>query len=387
MNSEFKITYLLPVLFAFFVMGFCDLVGVSVTYAQAQFGWTETQAGFLPSMVFFWFLVLSIPVAYRMNKWGRKNTVLFSMFFTFTGMILPFILFNEIICYLSFVLLGIGNTIQQVSLNPLLTNVVSKERLTSSLTAGNFIKAISSLSGPLIAGICYSTFGRWELIFPIYAGFTLVSFFWLASTPLKQDAKSKTEASIKKTFSLLKNNQILLLFIGILAVVGLDVGLNTLAPKLLIERINLPQDIAGYGSSWYFAARTAGTFCGVFILAKTTERAYFRINMIICLLALVGLFFAYSHTLILVLICIIAFAASCIFAVIFSMALRILPDNTNDISGLMITGISGGAIVPPLMGITSDLVGNQNGSLLVIGVCILYLLYCAYKIQANKTAI
>ncbi|MEO5045434.1 hypothetical protein ABH029_17680, partial [Bacteroides thetaiotaomicron] len=70
MKNKSKI---LPVLFGFFIMGFCDLVGVSVTYAKDYFSWSETQAGFLPSMVFIWFLLISIPISIWMDKKGRKT--------------------------------------------------------------------------------------------------------------------------------------------------------------------------------------------------------------------------------------------------------------------------------------------------------------------------
>src|SRR5690606_21572828 len=135
-KNKFVSAKIFPVLFGFFIMGFCDLVGISVTYAKEQFGWTETQAGFLPSLAFIWFFILSIPTAMVMDKLGRKNTVLVGMLFTIIGMIIPIILFKEITCYITFALLGIGNTILQVSLNPLLTNVVSGDKLTSSVTAG-----------------------------------------------------------------------------------------------------------------------------------------------------------------------------------------------------------------------------------------------------------
>ena len=130
MEQKNKFIYILPVMFGFFIMGFCDLVGISVTYAKEQFQWTETQAGFLPSMVFLWFFILSVPTAMLMNRIGRKNTVLLSMLFTFAGMVLPFIDFSETSCYVAFALLGIGNTILQVSLNPLLANVVQGKGLT-----------------------------------------------------------------------------------------------------------------------------------------------------------------------------------------------------------------------------------------------------------------
>jgi Fucose permease len=388
MNRSYPVSQgkVLPVLFGFFIMGFCDLVGISVTYAKDMFGWSETKAGFLPSMVFFWFLVLSVPTAILANRIGRKNTVMISMLFTFIGMLIPFFIFNEITCYLAFGLLGIGNTILQVSLNPLLTNVVKKEKLTSSLTAGQFIKAISSFLGPLVAGFCSSHLGSWEKMFPIYAIVTLISSMWLYFTQIKETGNEERSLSSGRIVRLLGNRKILLLFLGILCIVGLDVGMNTVTPKLLIERVGLAKEGAGYGTSWYFAARTLGTFIGVLLLAKISGKSYFRVNMVIVLFALCALFIVSTQTLILTMVCIIAFAASSIFAVIYGIALQIYPQKANEISGLMITGVSGGAVIPPLMGISADRFGSQTGSLFIIGICAVYLLICSFWIETDHSS-
>ena len=381
-QSRFK--SLLPVLFGFFVMGFCDIVGVSVTYAKTQFGWSETQAGFLPFMVFFWFLVLSVPAAMLISKAGRKNTVLISMLITFAGMLIPFLRFDEISCYLAFMLLGIGNTILQVSLNPLLSNVVKSDIFTSRLTVGHFIKAISSFLGPILAGFCSLYFGRWELIFPLYAAITLTSSAWLYFTNIQRETLCLKPSTFVQTWTLLRKNEILLLFLGIVCVVGLDVGMNTVTPKLLMERIGMEKESAGFGTSWYFAARTAGTFCGAFLLTKMSEKYYFRINMIMVTMAIAILMFAQTQVAILSFVCITAFCASCIFAVIYSAAIRSEPEKTDEISGLMITGVSGGAVIPLLMGMMTDAVGTQNGSMMVIAVCTAYLLFCSFKTNDLK---
>lgn len=384
MKNEYSLKSALPVLFGFWIMGFVDVIGISVSYAKEQFGWSETQAGFLPFMVFFWFLILSVPVASLMNRLGRKNTVLLSMLFTFVGMALPYFLFNEWTCYFAFALLGIGNAILQVSLNPLLQNVVSGKMLTSSLTAGQLIKALAAFVGPLLAA--YSSFhlGGWEMMFLIYAVITLLSTAWLHFVPVSREETVDAGSSMGATFGLLKDSRILVLFLGIICVVGLDVGMNTVIPKLLIDRIGVGVEEAGYGTSVYFAARTLGAFLGVFILAKVSEKLYFTSNMLIALLALVGLILADSYTGILIFVCIIAFCAAGIFSVIYSLAMKTMPHRANEISGLMITGVSGGAVVPMLMGVATDACGSQVGSLLVLGVCIAYLLLCSFTVKTPQ---
>lgn len=369
---------ILPVLFGFFIMGFCDLVGVSVTYAKDYFNWSETQAGFLPSMVFIWFLIISIPVSICMDKKGRKTISLIGLLSTFIGMLLPLLTFTQTACYIAFALLGIGNTILQVSLNPLLTNVIAEGKLSSIMTAGQFIKALSSFVGPIVAGFCSVYFNNWILMFPIFAAITLISGIWLFFTPINERNDKRLTSSFYQVISLLKNKTICLLFGGIISIVGLDVGMNVFTPKLLIENAELAKEIASYGTSWYFAARTLGTLCGVFLLAKFSEIYYYRINMFIVLIALSGIYWIHSQYIILLLVCIIAFAMSSIFAVIYSLALHTLPNKANEISGLMITGISGGSIIPPLMGVCADYTGSQSGSIFVMLICVIYLILCSF---------
>ncbi len=376
-----NISKVLPVLFGFFVMGFCDVAGIATSYVKQDFGLSETMAGFIPSMVFIWFLLLSIPAAVWMNRLGRKTMVMLSNVITFAGMLIPFVSYNFVTCMTGFVLLGIGNTILQVSLNPLLTNVVSGERLSSMLTAGQVIKAVSSFCGPFIAAFALGVLGEWRYLFPIFAGITLVSTLWLMFTELPKETVPSETSSAGAVFSILKDKTILLLFLGIFFIVGVDVGTNTVAPKLLIEREGLPVDQAGLGASLYFVCRTAGALLGSFLLAKISDTTYFRVNILAALAAICLLFFAESTVFIMVLIGCVGFFCSSIFSVIYSQALKCRPDRANEISGLMIMGVCGGAVIPPLMGVLADAIGNQTGSIVVIAAGILYLAACSFLIK------
>jgi FHS family L-fucose permease-like MFS transporter len=374
----------LPVLFGFFVMGFCDVVGIATSYVKADFHLTETIAGFLPSMVFLWFLLLSVPTAILMNKIGRKQTVMLSMLVTVVGMFVPFASYNMVTCMIGFALLGIGNTILQVSLNPLLTNVVKGDALTSSLTTGQVVKAVSSFTGPFIAAFALNSLGNWHYLFPIFAAITVLSALWLMFTSVPKEQETVSSSSLSATFSLLKDKTILLLFLGIVFVVGTDVGMNTVAPKLLIERLNMPLAQAGFGSSVYFAFRTAGALLGAILLAKINEMKYFRVNMFIAITAMIVLFFIKEQYAMLTLVGVVGFTCSSIFAVIYSMAIQARPEKANEISGLLITGVFGGAVIPPLMGLATDAIGSQVGSLIVILLSICYLLYCSFGVKVSK---
>lgn len=376
-----SLTGILPVLFGFFVMGFCDVVGVATSYVKQDFGLSETVAGFIPFMVFVWFLLLSVPAAVWMNRIGRKRMVQTSNIVTFAGMLIPFVHYGFVTCMAGFILLGIGNTILQVSLNPLLTNVVSGKRLSSMLTAGQVIKAVSSFCGPFMAAFALGVLGEWRYLFPVFAAITLVSALWLMSADIPKETAATESSSPGATFALLKDRTILFLFLGIFFVVGVDVGTNTVAPKLLIEREGFSVDQAGLGSSLYFVCRTAGALAGSFILAKMDDIAYFRINIMAALAAVFLLFFAESTAAIMILIGCIGFFCSSIFSVIYSQALKNRPDRANEISGLMITGVCGGAAIPPAMGVLTDAVGSQAGSIAVIAACMVYLTCCAFCLK------
>jgi len=379
-----NLSKVLPVLFGFFVMGFCDVVGISTSYVKQDFGLNETVAGFIPSMVFVWFLLLSIPSAIIMNKIGRKNMVQISNVITLVGMIIPFVSYNLFTCMLAFVLLGVGNTILQVALNPLLTNVVKGDALTSSLTAGQVVKAVSSFCGPFIAAFAAGVLGNWQYLFPIYAAITLLSALWLLLTPIKEEQPQTQASSVGAAFGLLKDKTILLLFLGIFFVVGVDVGINTVSPKLLIERSGWTVEKAGLAASVYFVCRTIGALIGSVLLAKMDDIKYFRWNILVAAAALLALFFVKGTVAMLVLIGAVGFFCSSIFSIIYSQAMKARPEKANEISGLMITGVFGGAVIPPVMGFLTDTIGNQTGSLIAIGACILYLIWCSFWLGKSK---
>lgn len=384
MNRNIRISRLLPVLFSFFVMGFVDVVGISTSYVKADFRLSDKLANLLPMMVFLWFAVCSLPTGALMNRIGRRRTVMLSAAVTFAAMLLPLMSYTFPVVLAAFALLGIGNTILQVSLNPLLTNVVNGRMLTSSLTAGQVIKAVSSFCGPFIATFAASVLGSWVWMFPIFAGASLISALWLAFTPIEEEPAMRSAASAAGVFSVLRDRKIRLLFLGIVAVVGVDVGMNTLAPKLLIERCGMPVESAGYGSSVYFLCRVVGAFAGTFLLARISDRAYYLSHVALGCVVLGVLFAVQGDVAILAAVGVTGFAFSSIFAVIYSQALKRIPARANEISGLMITGVFGGAVVPPLMGVMSDAMGSQAGSLVVLMLFALYLLGCGAAIRTDK---
>lgn len=383
-----SIIKVIPVLAAFFVMGFCDIVGISSDYMQTSFGWSSTMTGFVPSMVFIWFLFLGIPVGNKMNKWGRKNTVLISMLVTIVGMFLPLIVYSSVTCIIAYVLLGIGNAILQISLNPLLNNVIQDQRmLTSSLTAGQVIKAISSLVGPEIVLFATLRFGseHWYYCFPILGVITLFFALWLMFTPIKREQSVSETISMVDSFSLLKDKIILILFLGIFFIVGVDVATNYISSKLMAVRYDWSAEQVKFAPQVYFLSRTIGALLGTFLLARISGIRYFRVNIIACAASLLLLMFVDGATLNLLCIGGIGFFASSVFSIIYSLAFQECPSKMNQISGLMITAVAGGGVVTPILGFAIDL-GGITAGLFVVLLCVAYLMYCAFGIKVKKVS-
>jgi len=374
MKHSNAILKLLPVMLAFFVMGFVDLVGIATNYIKEDFKLSDTMANLMPLMVFFWFFILSVPTGLLMNKIGRKKTVLLSILFTVPSLIIPLLFYSFATMLFSFVLLGIGNTLMQVSLNPLLASIVSGNRMSSSLTFGQFIKAIASFLAPIIAAWAALKFGDWRLIlFPGFAAIGIIGFIYLGMTKIEEEKIGGKPTSFKECFSLLKDKYILFFFLGIMAHVGLDVGINTTAPKVLIEHLDIALASAGYATSFYFIFRTAGCLIGSYLLARFGDRKVFIVSVTMILLGIICLFFK-DKNIMYIGIAMFGLGNSNIFPVMFSQALVRKPDKQNEVSGLMITGISGGAIIPLLMGVASDSLATQKGALIVLILCVLYLI-------------
>lgn len=183
---------LFPVMLCFFAMGFVDLVGIASNYVKADLNLTDSQANIFPSLVFFWFLIFSVPTGMLMNRIGRKKTVLLSLVITFASLLLPVFGDGYVLMLLSFSLLGIGNALMQTSLNPLLSNIVSGERLASSLTFGQFVKAIASFLAPYIAmwGATQAipSLGMgWRVLFPVYMVIAVIAILWLSGTSIREE--------------------------------------------------------------------------------------------------------------------------------------------------------------------------------------------------------
>jgi fucose permease len=374
---------ILPVFFAFYAMGFLEIVGVATGYIQSEFGLSDTQKQLFTMMIFVWFALLSIPVGIFQNKRGKKFTVNIGILLTGVGMLIPLLWYSYYGMFISFSLLGIGNTIMQVSAPPLMQDISSSAKLSRNLTLAQFVKATAGMLGPIIAAYCAVTFGSWTLIYWVYLSVCIISIVWLQFTRVEEH-KSTENATVKGALRLLSDKKIALLVLGIFQIVGFDVGMNTNIGTYLKTQFAASQEEASVGISIYFAGLMVGRFLSAIILNWISSNKTFLYCTILSVCAFFLLFFMpTSLTTQIVIFCVGLFTAS-LFPLIFAIGLRYLPNHANELSGLIMMSVCGGAIIPPAIGLLNDRFGINIG-LAIQGICLIYMIFLSVYILNTHT--
>lgn len=374
---------LVPVMTAFFIMGFVDITGIAANHVKVDFNLSDTLANLFASLVFVWFLLLSVPAGMLIDRIGRKKTVLISLIFTVISLLLPFLHYSLPMMAVSFCLLGISNTFMQVSLNPLLSNVVSENKYPAALTFGQSIKTIASFLGPVITGWAVLRAGGWQMIYPLFAFIGILGLIFLAKSKIEEMPVKKRASGYKECFSLLGDKMIMMCFLCIICHVGIDVGVNITAPKILMEKSGIPLSSAGMAASVYFLFKIAGALAGSLVLPRRPAKEIFIISIVCMAAGAAGLFAAQTKPFIYACIAVMGIGNANVFSIIFSQALMAKPENKNEISGLMIMGVSGGALFPALAGFASDFAASQAGATAVAAIGILCLSGLVPKIRTT----
>lgn len=370
---------LAPILAGFFIMGFCDIVAPITGRIAADFPAARQEAvNFLPTMVFLWFLLLSAPVAALMNRIGRKATALLGYAFTCAGLLVPFVAGEG--CALSwyfagFGLLGIGNTIVQVAVNPLLATLVPGGRMTSYLTVGQIFRNASLLLlAPIVTGLVAAT-GSWRWLLPIYAALTLLGGLWLQMTSVPEPPKSGRAFGLAESFRLLRNPVVLLSTLGIACFIAADVGIGFLSVRL----IDAPSSILT--TTGFYACRIVGTLVGAWVLVRCSDVRYLRWNMAGALALTAVLLVVRNEAAIYAAIGLLGFAMACVFATFYAVATKAEPQHANGVAGLAIMAIAAGALSGPVCGALIRAAGNPRMGMLFVAACIVYMLWAAYKMK------
>ena len=369
---------------SFFVMSFVDLVGIGVDRVSNDMDLSATLAQLIPFATFLWFFLLSVPAGVLQSKYGKRFMLNIGMSITALGLLVPFFFYTFSMVLVGFALLGIGNTIVQVSANPLLVDVVPNNRTSSFLSFSQFVKSVGSMLGAPLAAVFAAKFGDWKFVFLVFGIVSILSVIWLGSINI-EESKNEDSVSLASSFKLLGNSSIALMVLSIFFVVGIDVGFNSNSGQFLIKKFGIEQTIAESGRSVYFFGRMLGTFAGAIILTKLSSRKFLFWTTALGLISLISILVVKSLIVAWVFVFVIGLTIANIFPLVYAITVEKYSTRKNEISGLMMMAISGGAIIPLIIGWLSD-ISNITIGLSVLVVCLLYILCVSIKVLQEKNS-
>lgn len=371
-DQKLTLAKIAPVLMAFFVMSFVDLVGIGVDRVSKDMNLSATLAQLIPSAAFLWFFLLSVPVGVMQSRLGKKIMLNIGMGVTALGLLIPFLFYSFASVLVGFAFLGIGNTIVQVSANPLLVDVVPGNRTSSYLSFSQFVKAIGSMIGAPLAAVFAAQFGDWKILFLVFGIVSILSVIWLGSVKIHEAPISEVKATFGSSFKLLGTGFVLMMVMAIFLVVGVDVGFNSNSGNFLVNQFGIDSTKAESGRSVYFFGRMLGTFAGALLLTRISSRRFFVWTSVLGILCMTLILFMTSEASAWILVFMIGLAVANIWPLVFSIAVEKYPSRSNEISGLMMMAISGGAVIPLLVGWIGDLSNVAIGMTVLIA-CMIYL--------------
>jgi len=381
MNQERNSIASLPVFLAFLCMGFGDVVGPLTGLIKQEFQLTNLVAQMIPFMGFLMFGLLSIPIGVAQDKFGKKSILMTGLCLALFGLTMPMIgKFSSFITLLSGILmLGAGATFLQVSGNPLMRDVSAPGKYSSNLSLAQFIKAIGSLSGALIPLVAANYWNAdWKILFPVYSISVLLTIIWLCITKIQgQNIEKVVNATFASSLMLLKKKYVFLMVLGIFLYVGAEVSMSSGLPIYLQDSFGF--DIAKLGllgTLFFFIALMSGRFLGAIILNWLSPKTFLKISVFISILGFFGLFSG-IQIIAMISIFLIGLGFANIFPLIFSITVETMPGRSNELSGLMVAAIVGGALIPPLMGLLADLTSTLAAFIIPLA-CILFILSISF---------
>jgi fucose permease len=369
----------LPVFLAFLAMGFGDAVGPFVGLARDEFQLSNAVASLIPFVGFSMFGLLSVPVGLVQDRRGKKFVLLLGLLVALAGLLnASFGLTTFVRFLLTILLLGAGAAILQVAGNPIMRDVSEPGRFARNLTLGQFVKAIGSLSGAVIPVVAARYFGAgWEVIFPVYAAAIALTVLAVATLRVHEQKPDRPAATLASCLALLKNPYVASMVAAIFVYVGAEVSVSAGIPLLLKDRFGIDISREGLlGTGLFFTALTIGRFSGSVILTWMAPRRFLVVTALLSLAGLAGLFLP-TATLALVSFFVVGLGFANVFPLVFSIAVERMPSHTNELSGLMVTAIVGGAFLPPLMGMVADRTSVQLGFLVPIA-ALVYITWVAF---------
>ncbi len=368
-----------PIFLAFLVMGIADAMGPMASAVEKNYELSAVMATLLTFFVFIAFAVFSVPGGVLAARIGKKNLLLLGLALNIVAMAIPTFMDPGftilLICIFS---LGIGTTFLQVAGNPIMRDVSDEGKYSKNLALAQGIKGLGSSGSAYLVGLVlvlpiFATMG-WRGVFPVFLVLMVLTFVFVAGLKI-EETKADVPPSIGSSLQLLKQPIFALAVLGIFLYVGAEVCMARFL-KPTLEGFGFASDKAALlGPTLFFGTVTFGRLTAGSV--NINPRTFFRISAALGLLG-VGLLMTGQEYLALAGVVLGGLGFANIWPMLFSITIEEKPERSSELSGLMVMAISGGAIVPLVMGELVDS-GLVTLAYIVPLVCFGYLLMLSLK--------
>ncbi|MFZ2785427.1 MAG: sugar MFS transporter [Sediminibacterium sp.] len=374
------------VLLTFFVISFLtNIIGPLIPEIIQSYQLSLTMVSFLPFAFFIAYGVMSIPAGILTEKYGEKTVMLSAFTISFAGALLFAVYPNYIMSIVSLFLIGAGMAMLQVVINPLLRTAGGEAEFSFFSILAQLFFGLASFISPLVYSYLVLHLNEdqgksallrllsalvpenlpWVSLYWIFAviAFLMVGIVMLFRFPkviLNEDEKP---GALATHVQLLKNPTVILFFLGIFCYVGSEQGVaNWMSEFLSAYHGYNPQTTGAHIVAWFWGMMTAGTFVGLF-LVKLFDSRYIIISFTMAaIISLTAALFG-SATVALYAFPAIGFFAAVMYPIIISLGLNSVEEHHGSFSGILITGICGGAVVPLIIGFIGDHINLRTGML------------------------
>lgn len=340
------------VLACYFALGYADIAGTVANYVREEFGLDNFITSLVPGLFFLWYLILPLPVAGAMNRYGRVRVTIAALIVCSFGLAYSFFSHAAISIMFSLGMIGIGVTGLMITLNPLITSIAPAENIASLFSLGQIFKTFASILTPPLAAIGMQLFTGaqgWRLIFPVYLVITMVLTVLVSFVPETKPTKGG-HLNMKDCFHAGNSLIIWISLVAMFCAVGLDVEFTVSVPQIYMERVGLSIDKSVNFNSLYFVSRLFSTIVAVWLLRSRWSHLYMPVSIVVMAAALLLIFTVPFDAALTAGVILMGLGIANICTIIIAGPFRFLPERTNEISALMILGLSGGAIIPALAG-------------------------------------
>ncbi len=399
------------IMLTFFVISFLtNVIGALIPDIKTGFHLSLTEVAILPFAFFIAYGVMSIPSGIMNEKYKEKKIMVAAFVVSFVGSLLLVLFPNYSSYIISLFLIGCGMAMLQVVINPLLRTSGGEENYAFNSVLAQLIFGAASFISPLVYSYLVTNLANkgeidpvqrvfasvvpqnlpWISLYWVFAAVSLIMFVVILISRFPKVILSKDEkaGALKVHLDLLKNPIVILFFIAMFCYVGTEQGTANWISQFLYEYHRYdPQTTGASAVAYFWGLMTAGGVLGLFLLKimdSSKVLIWFTVLAIITLS--IGLFTG-SDRVALYAFPIVGFFASVMYPIIFSLALNSLEEHHGAFSGILLTGIIGGAVIPLIIGAIGDHFGLRTG-MFFLYITLGYILsvgFWAKPIIKNKT--